>query len=448
MQKAVSFMKTTEETNLPRQQAISQFEHSESFFLTGKAGTGKTTLIRELAARPERKVLIFAPTGIAAVNAGGMTIHSFFQLPPRPLLPQRDKDVKILSEDKQAILQKADCLVLDEISMVRADVLDAVDLSLRRNLKSRKPFGGKPVIFTGDPLQLEPVAGNREEETNMLEMWYPQARPPFFFDSFAWREAMPEKIELVKIYRQKDPFFTQLLNKVRIGRFNQADLDALNQRYSPHAQQEDFSIELCTTNAIADQKNQEKLQQLKGSLYQLKGALTGNFDSKRLPTEEVLQLKENAQVIFIKNDPEGRWVNGTIAKVRGISSSSVVVEMENGSAEEVLPVTWENVVYRYDREKDEVVSEVVGTFTQFPLRLAWAITIHKSQGMTFERMQINFGRSGAFACGQTYVALSRCTSLEGLTLRSKIRPEDIRVHERVLAFMEYGHGGNQRSLYR
>lgn len=408
-------------------------------FLTGSAGTGKSTFLRYIRDNIKKTFVTLAPTGIAAVNVEGVTIHSFFNLPRRPLLPD-DEDIKPFhkNSDKRKIIQKMDALIIDEISMVRADVLDGIDTALRKNGGDPQlPFGGKQVIFIGDVFQLEPVAQKQTGEQEFLEKVYGS---PFFFSAYCLKLLAQTgtpliSIEMKKIYRQKHEVFIGLLEKVRKNEVVQADINQINQRYIPENQLKntDFTITLTTKNAIVDTINTHQISVLKGKEYIFEGTIEGEFDEKALPTDFHLRLKKDAQIMFVKNDFMGRWANGTIAKIYSLTQESIKVEMNDGKIVEVETVTWENVRYSYHEEKNRVEQAIIGTYTQFPLKLAWAVTIHKAQGLTFDRVMIDMG-SGAFASGQLYVALSRCRTLEGIKLKQKIRLSDAKLDERVKEF--------------
>ncbi|SFF57636.1 ATP-dependent DNA helicase [Thermoflexibacter ruber] len=410
-------------------------------FLTGSAGTGKSTFLRYIRENIKKNFVTLAPTGIAAINVEGVTIHSFFNLPRRPLLPD-DEDIKIFHKgaDKRKIIQKMDTLIIDEISMVRADVLDGIDTSLRRNGGDPQlPFGGKQVIFIGDIFQLEPVVQRQTGEYDFLEQVYGS---PFFFSAYCLKTLAQMgtpliSLEMKKIYRQKHENFIALLEKVRKNEVQQSDIDQLNQRYlaSNQIKNTHFAITLSTRNFIVDSINTQKINQLAGKEYIYEGTIEGEFDEKFLPTDLHLKLKKGAQVMFVRNDMYGRWANGTIARVHSLEETSIKVEMDKGEIYDVEPVTWENITYFYNEQKRRVEQEVIGVYTQFPLKLAWAITIHKAQGLTFDRVLIDMG-SGAFASGQLYVALSRCRTLEGIILKQKIRLSDAKLDHRIKAFAQ------------
>ncbi|MEK6783223.1 MAG: helix-turn-helix domain-containing protein [Bacteroidota bacterium] len=418
-----------------------------SIFLTGKAGSGKTTFLKYIVSTTQKNCVVVAPTGVAAINAGGVTMHSFFQLPFGPFISgaqKRFNGVEVsdsyslfknirFSADKRELLRELELLIIDEVSMVRCDMLDAMDAVLRFFRKTPdKPFGGVQVLFIGDLFQLPPVAKN--EEWEILKDYY---ESPFFFNSQVVLNSPPLYIELKKIYRQSDEHFIELLNRVRNNQVLSEDLHLLNSkfnhRFSPLAAEN--YITLCTHNYKADTVNASELGKLKGPIHRFRGSIEGDFSEKALPTEMELQLKEGAQVIFIKNDSDQqkRYYNGKIAVVKSLGEDEIRVRFpDSGQELKIERETWRNIRYAYDREKEAMEEEEIGSFSQFPIRLAWAITIHKSQGLTFQKAILDAGYS--FAAGQVYVALSRCTSLDGIVLHSKIQPESISTDERVIAF--------------
>ncbi|MCB0555403.1 MAG: helix-turn-helix domain-containing protein [Phaeodactylibacter sp.] len=410
---------------------------NKSIFLTGKAGTGKTTFLHRIKEEAPKRLAVVAPTGVAAINARGMTIHSFFQLPFGPYLPGNAREVarqRRFSGEKIKLIRNLDLLIIDEISMVRADLLDGIDEVLRRYKHPYQPFGGVQLLMIGDLHQLPPVV--KDEEWELLRAHYDT---PYFFSSQALKQAKPATIELKHIYRQSDSTFISLLNKVRNNEIDTGVLATLNSRYLPDKdiKEEDAYITLTTHNASAHQINAQKLAAIPGEAHRFKAEVSGDFPAHAYPADELLELKAGAQVMFIKNDlgPEKRFYNGKIGKVTRIDEEEVVV-LCPGEAEEIVvsAVEWMNVKYTLNEQAKEVQEDIVGTFTQYPLRLAWAITIHKSQGLTFERVLLD--AQAAFAHGQVYVALSRCKSFEGLVLRSKINYSSIRTDTTVKNFTE------------
>ena len=415
-------------------QALNLIENTnQSFFLTGKAGTGKSTFLKHIVKTCSKEFLVVAPTGIAAINANGVTINSLFGFPFRPLLPA-DDGITIYPPDstKRELLNKMDTLIIDEISMVRADVLDAIDYSLRKNTNNPSlPFGGKQVVLFGDLFQLEPVvAGNREKEI-IAELY----DSPYFFSAHVFKEIQLPVVELIELFRQEDNYFIDFLQKVRNASITAEEINTFNKKIdiNQHLVEEEFVITLTTRNNAANHLNNRKLSELKNRSYFYEASITGTFESSKFPTDLLLELKVGAQVVCIKNDPAKRWYNGSIAKIHSLSENEIKIELENNRIEKVTPVTWENQTYTYNREKKRITQDVEGTFTQYPLKLAWAITIHKSQGLTFEKLIIDF-HTGTFASGQAYVALSRVKSLEGLYLKRPLALWDVLVSQDVLDF--------------
>ena len=412
---------------------------NDSVFLTGKAGTGKSTLLKKITSQLNRNFIIVAPTGIAAINVSGQTIHSFFRIAPRPYLPE-DKDIEFI-ENKQEILKNLDLIVIDEVSMVRADVMNAIDLSLRKNLKSSKPFAGIQLLMIGDLFQLPPVIDSKKlNEVEILGNY----QTPYFFSCKSFdRGFIYHIVELQKVYRQSDEKFIHLLNAVRENVITSQDLLNLNNRYNPTYEPAPNSdeITLATTNQIVTDINVSKLSSISSSQYTFNALTTGTFETDRsttkLPTDKILSLKVNAQVMFIKNDTgeHRRWVNGSLGKVISIHDSEITVYISSTrTTHQVERANWEDIEYVWDKKEEKIEQKVVGTFTQFPIKLAWAVTIHKSQGQTFDKTIINLG-TGAFTTGQTYVALSRCTTFEGITLKTQVRKSDIKVDPKVQTFL-------------
>ena len=410
---------------------------NSSFFLTGKARTGKSTFLKYVVDNFKGKeYIVVAPTGIAAVNIGGMTIYSFFQFPLRPLLPE-DEYIKINKfkndSEKYKLISSMDTLFIDEISMVRADIIDGIDYSLRVNGGDPNlPFGGKQIIFIGDIFQLEPVTLKDSGEREIINEIYGSS---YFYNAKVFEKVKLVTIELKKVYRQNETEFIKLLDKIRINEITQNDIDIINSRVIQNIilNNKEFVITLTTRNDIANKANIIKLSELKTIPFTYNAEISDEFDEYKFPTEENLILKEGAQVIFIKNDTEKRWINGTIAQVHEFSESSIKVKLKDGSIYSVEKREWENIRYQYDRQKNKIEQEIIGTFIQYPLKLAWAITIHKSQGLTFESVVIDFG-DGTFASGQAYVALSRATTFEGLYLKRKLRANDIIIDKEIIEF--------------
>ena len=426
------------------QDALQLITHTrQSVFLTGKEGTGKSTFLKYICNHTKKKYVVLAPTGIAAINAGGVTLHSFFKLPFRPMLPD-DPDLSLshgrifeffkYPKEKRKIIAEVDLIIIDEISMVRADIIDCVDRILRvYSGNMRLPFGGKQLLFVGDVFQLEPVVPSDQKE--ILSLFYAS---PFFFSARVFKDINLVPIELQKVYRQTDSVFINILDRIRNNAARKQELDTLNGRYFPsfEPQNEDMYITLATRRDQVDFINEKKLAELPGEEYVSVGKIEGDFPESSLPTQLNLSIKEQAQVIFIDNDYERRWVNGTIGMVSGIDENgNVYVLLESGVEHLVEPTSWRNYKYKYNEKEKRIEEEIVGTFEQLPIRLAWAITVHKSQGLTFSRVVVDL-TGGVFAGGQTYVALSRCTSLEGLVLKSKISSRDIFIRKEIVEFSQ------------
>ncbi|MDY0932508.1 helix-turn-helix domain-containing protein [Chryseobacterium sp. CFBP8996] len=414
---------------------------SRSVFLTGKAGTGKTTFLNEFVKKTKKKHIVVAPTGIAAINAGGVTIHSMFGLPLRTFLPTTDRIDSNLAnnildlqqhfkyrKDKLKLLREVEVLIIDEVSMLRADVLDMMDFSLRFIRRNNQRFGGVQMLFIGDLYQLPPVV--RDE--HVLKMFY---NSPFFFDSLAIKDIPLLTIELTKVYRQTDQGFLEILNAIRDGDVANIDFNHLNERYDPgfEAGEEPY-VYLCSHNKMADDINQEKLKDIKVSPKSYEAKLFGEFKENQFPNEQFLELKIGAQVMFIRNDITGekKYFNGKLGEISSLDENEVKVILEGSEREiTVKREVWEQKKYSLDTDKN-IKEEVLGSFEQFPIKLAWAVTIHKSQGLTFDKVIIDAGKS--FTAGQVYVALSRCRTLEGIVLKSKITPEVIFKDNRILKF--------------
>ncbi len=407
----------------------------QNIFVTGKAGTGKSTLLQYFRDHTSKKIVVLAPTGVAAVNIKGQTVHSFFCFRP-DITPENVYSIRV-SRAQRRMYESLDAIVIDEISMVRADLLDCIDAFLRMyGREKNKAFGGIQMVFFGDLYQLPPVVTRREE--SIFKDVYPS---PFFFDAKCYGTLDLKIIELDKIYRQVDEDFVNLLGGIRNRSCSRYDMVVLNQRLNPKFRipEGEFFISLTTTNAIADRVNQEQLGLLEGKLCEFQGDLVGEFKEKDLPTHLNLKLKEGAQVMMLNNDPKGRWINGSLGKVtylnqEGFGEGPFEVELNGGKVVEVVPVTWEIFRFYFDDDSQSIESEAVGSFKQYPLKLAWAVTIHKSQGKTFDRVIVDIGR-GTFSHGQVYVALSRCTTLEGIVLRQPIYDHHILIDKRVIEFM-------------
>jgi methyl-accepting chemotaxis protein len=417
-------------------------------YLTGKAGTGKTTFLKYIKDTTNKNTVILAPTGVAAINAGGVTIHSFFQIPFGPFVPD-DSRLRTTAtgtenretiyttfryrDDKREIIENLELLIIDEISMVRADILDVIDRILKVfRKKPYLPFGGVQVILIGDTFQLPPIADN--EQWSILSQFY---KTPFFFSSKIIEQNTPLYIELKKIYRQNEQEFIDLLNRVRVSQVNANDFSVLNAKYNPtfSGNGSDYII-LATHNNIVNETNLTKLNQLTTELFTYEANVTGTFPDKHKPTDHYLQLKVGAQIMFIKNDTGEykRFYNGKIGKIKELEEATITVVFDDESEVEVERAVWDNIQYSYNREQKKIVEEIVGTFEQFPIRLAWAITVHKSQGLTFEKVIADLGR--AFAPGQVYVALSRCTSFSGLMLKTQLNSYAIKTDPRVIEFAQ------------
>ncbi len=416
------------------QKAYFVMEHTlKNVFVTGRAGTGKSTLLTYFRAHTRKKVAVLAPTGVAALNVRGQTIHSFFKFKPDITLHKVTRVYK-KGSDKN-MYAKLDSIVIDEISMVRADLLDCVNKSLQLHRRNTQPFGGVQIIFIGDLYQLPPVVTGPERE--IFKTHYTSQ---YFFDAKVFETLTLEYIELEKVYRQKDDAFIELLNAVRNNSATELHLNHINERHNPDfiPDPHSFTITLTTTNNLADAINEMQLSLLKQKPFISQGIIAGQFEKNNLPTDITLRLKIGSQIMMLNNDSQGRWVNGTVGKITDIKKiegeDSIVVQMNDGTVHKVTPFTWELFRFSFDPAKNSLVSDIVGSFTQFPMRLAWAVTIHKSQGKTFDRVVIDLGR-GTFAHGQLYVALSRCTSLEGLMLKQPIQKKHIFMDWRVVKFI-------------
>ncbi len=405
-------------------------ESPDNFFVTGRAGSGKSTLLKLFRRSQTKKCVVLAPTGIAALNVEGQTIHSFFKFPSRPL---KVSDISLRRNRK--IYELLELLIIDEISMARADLFDAMDRFLRLNRnRPELPFGGVQLILFGDVFQLPPVVASQVEREYFTHYY----KSPFFFDAKVFQDGFSlQLIELTQVFRQREMAFKKLLEQVRMNQMDYDSLEELNSRAEIEVPNDLQAINLCTTNAIAERINKEKLVQLPGEFYRFMAKIGGKYKESRYPTDDLLQLKENAQIMFIRNDYEKDYVNGTLGRIARINGDEVYVEYldtkGNLRTEQIVEQKWE--LLEYEVKNDDIETKVVGTFHQLPLKLAWAISIHKSQGQSYNNVVIHMGR-GAFESGQTYVALSRCTSLQGLYLSKKLRMRDIFVDERLINFYQ------------
>lgn len=406
-----------------------------SLFLTGKAGTGKTTFLREVVRYTKKKCIVLAPTGIAAVNAGAMTIHSFFQFGLGPFVQgviEPKSDFRI-NKSKLELIRHLQLLIIDEVSMVRADLMDHIDVELRRIRRNSKPFGGVQLLMIGDLQQLPPIAHGGEDE--LLRQYY---KTLYFFSSAALKSMKYSCIELKNVYRQTDGHFIDILNHARNCTLTSQDISDLNARYIPgfSPKPEDGYIRLMTHNRQVDYVNETEMEKLDSKPYTFVAAVIGTFPEESYPTANSLTLKKGAQVMFIKNDPERRFINGTLGEVKSIDKNSIAVRLaESGTVIDVEPMEWQNIRYQFDEESKEISSKQIGRFKQYPLKAAWAITVHKSQGLTFDKAIIDV--HAAFSPGQAYVALSRCRTLDGLVLSSPVSASVFMRDNAVDAYMNY-----------
>ena len=401
---------------------------NSSFFLTGRAGTGKTTFLRKVQQMVNKQFITLAPTGVAAILAGGDTIHSFFGLPMDVCIPGT---MGKMSEARIKTLLHTDTIIIDEVSMVRCDIIDAIDYTMRKTLRSMLPFGGKQVIFVGDMFQLPPVVKQGAERELMHDLY--QTNDFFFYKADVIKRMRLVKIEFQKVYRQEDQDFLRILENVRLNKTTPENLMHLNQRVCQPTKEDGAVITLASLNKTADALNQKRLAEIKEKEYIYEGTVTGKFEEKRFPVDMILKLKVGAQVMFTRNDQQKRWVNGTIGTVTKLAEDEIQVTTDDGATYVVPNCSWESYSYEYDKEAKKMKKELMGTFTQYPLRLAWAITVHKSQGMTFDKMYLDLSR-GMFAAGQLYVALSRVRSLGGLFLSRCIIPQYAHTSREVLAY--------------
>ncbi|WP_020539574.1 ATP-dependent DNA helicase [Lewinella cohaerens] len=413
--------------------ALERMEKSNDLlFVTGRAGTGKSTLLQLFRQTTNKKIVVLAPTGVAALNVKGQTIHSFFGFPPRLIDPRRD----IKKRRYRQLYQKLDTVVIDEISMVRADMLDNIDYFLRLHRDDPRPFGGVQMVFFGDLFQLPPVVAS-EVEKQLFRTTY---ESPYFFSAKVIQPPVSmEMIELNTVYRQENRHFLRLLEGIRLNRLDYDDLEDLNARHLPEEPNPEFAITLSARNARVDAINKEGLEAIPFPAKTFLAKVNGNFPDRLFPTDALLHLKLNAQVMFLRNDPDKKYVNGTIGKVIKMEDDAITVLVEDDNKSEEVKVErheWEILRYKLDEQKpNEIGTESLGSFKQFPLRLAWSVTIHKAQGKTFDKVIIDLGR-GAFEHGQTYVALSRCRTLDGVILRQALRPRDVITDERIVTFYE------------
>jgi YD repeat-containing protein len=439
-----------DDTNIEFNYASDFVKHTDRLvYLTGKAGTGKTTFLKYLRETTTKNTVILAPTGVAAVNAGGQTIHSFFQIKPSVYIPndnrlrlraeQSDTDRSTIFDhfkyfkERLEIIRGLDLLIIDEISMVRCDLLDVIDKLLRVfRRRYNEPFGGVQVILIGDTFQLPPIADF--EQWGILQSYY---QSPFFFSSKVIEQNKPVYIELKKIYRQNEHEFINLLNRIRINKVSAIDLKLLNSKYDPTFIPGGRSnyITLATHNKIVDSTNLTHLSELTTEIKVFEAIVTGLFPDNILPTDRILQIKEGAQIMFVKNDKAKRYYNGKIARISKIEENKIIVEFSEGNEITIETQEWHNIKYTWNDYEKRIEEEIIGTFIQFPIKLAWAITVHKSQGLTFEKVIADLG--AAFTSGQVYVALSRCTSFSGLVLKTKIEQQAIKTDPQVLQFAEY-----------
>lgn len=411
---------------------------NSSFFLTGRAGTGKTTFLQNVQKIVNKQFVTVAPTGVAAILAGGDTIHSFFGLPMD--VCTRGTSGK-LNEARILTLIHTDTIIIDEVSMVRCDLIDAIDYTLRKVMRTAQPFGGKQIIFVGDMFQLPPVVKAGPERDLLHDIYHTDDF--FFYKADAIKRIRLTKIEFCKVYRQEDKNFLAILENVRINNVNESDLLALNQRVIAPSAKDGMVITLTSRNSSADAINKLCLNELNTKEYVYEGTVNGKFEEKRYPVEKELHLKVGAQVMFTRNDIQRRWANGTLGKIVSLSQDDIKVVLDNGQTYSVSSCSWESINCEYDRDARKLNKKIIGSFTQYPLRLAWAITVHKSQGMTFDKMLLNLDH-GLFAAGQLYVALSRVRSLNGLFLSTSVLPQYVLTNKEILSYAsEYN---NERQI--
>ena len=419
-----------DKTNVEQQKAFDLVANTNTcLFITGKAGTGKTTFIKRIQEEINKNFLVLAPTGIAAIAVGGQTMHSFFGFPFQAMGPHTKLDVL---PERKMLLNEVDTIIVDEASMVRSDMVDGMDRYLKMAFNTNMAFGGKQVVFVGDLFQLPPVVKQGSADAEMLRDLYGPGIP-FFYKASVLRRMILPKIEFQKVYRQSDEEFLTILNKMRNGEVKSEDLALLNEHVGTEDNNKDFSVTLTSFNYMAEKINEQKLNEIEEEEFLYQADIKDEFKKNDAPVPEILRLKVGAQVIFCRNNPNSGYMNGTIAKVSALEENKIFVRLESGSEIEVNKVSWENIQSQYNRETRKIESNVIGSFTQYPIKLAWAITIHKSQGMTFDRMHFDLSR-GTFQAGQAYVAISRMRSLDGLTLSHPIMPHHIIQNPEVRAF--------------
>jgi len=415
-------------------EAIDLIENSgeKPVFITGSAGTGKSTLLKLYRDSCPDRLVCLAPTGVAALNIGGQTIHSFFAFPPQLI---REGEFKIWKNKR--LIKKLEVLIIDEISMVRADLLDGIDHYLRTVRKKDRPFGGVKMVFFGDLFQLPPVVRGNFEANYFREEY----DTPYFFSSRAIRESGLQVYELSEVFRQRDRELVALLNRIRTHTFDREDLEVINQRVDENFALPEYCITLAGRNDVVSRINRRKLDELEGDPVQFPAKVKGKFPANSFPADQVLSLKPGAQVIFLRNDPELRFVNGTLGTVREIGKDYILVDAVSEEGElnaiELEPFKWDLKEYKFDVDKNAVKTKSIGEFIQYPLKLAWALTIHKSQGKSFENVYIDLSRGGAFESGQTYVALSRCRTRNGIILKQPLSAGDIKIDPRITEFFKY-----------
>lgn len=423
---------THQKTTIQEEQAYELIADTNiSFFLTGKAGAGKTTFLHKVQKEVNKNFVVLAPTGVAAILAGGQTIHSFFGF---PLSAMPLGSIGKISRERYNIIKNVDTIIIDEISMVRCDIVDAIDATLRECMHTSAPFGGKQMVFVGDLFQLEPVLADRSDKEVINDAYHTDK--PFFFKANVFNRMRLPAIEFRKIYRQEDKCFLDILNNIRNGICNPQHIEVLNQRITTSIPDDETFITLCSINKRADAINDEKLLAIDAPKYTFEGVIEKDFDVKKIPVRKDLVLKKGAQVMFCRNDLQRRWANGTLGKITKIDQDNIYVTIDGDKEYKVDKVTWEDIKYEYNHETKKVEKKVTGTYTQYPLKLAWAITIHKSQGMTFDKMVLDLSH-GIFSEGQLYVALSRVKSLEGLFLTLPIQSTHIRGSHEVLAYSDH-----------